>query len=51
MGSNGKPVIGFGAAPIDIPNCERCHGAPSINPDYRTAEHQQPELGAAAGRA
>jgi len=22
---NGKPVIGFGTAPIDIPNCERCH--------------------------
>jgi Bacterial Ig domain len=28
MGSNGKPVIGFGSAPIDIPNCERCHSAP-----------------------
>lgn len=22
---NGKPVEGFGTAPIDIPNCERCH--------------------------
>jgi hypothetical protein len=22
---NGNPVIGFGTAPIDIPNCERCH--------------------------
>jgi len=22
---NGEPVIGFGTAPIDIPNCERCH--------------------------
>ncbi len=33
MGSNGQPVIGFGTAPIDIPNCERCHSAPSINPD------------------
>jgi hypothetical protein len=32
MGSNGEPVIGFGTAPIDIPNCERCHSAPSINP-------------------
>ena len=21
----GNPVIGFGTAPIDIPNCERCH--------------------------
>ena len=28
MGSNGEPVIGFGTAPIDIPNCERCHSAP-----------------------
>ena len=27
-GTNGQPVIGFGAAPIDIPNCERCHSAP-----------------------
>jgi hypothetical protein len=33
IGSNGEPVIGFGDAPIDIPNCERCHSAPSINPD------------------
>ena len=23
----GNPVIGFGTAPIDIPNCERCHAA------------------------
>jgi len=22
---NGRPVVGFGTAPIDIPNCERCH--------------------------
>lgn len=22
---NGQPVVGFGTAPIDIPNCERCH--------------------------
>ncbi len=33
IGSNGHPVIGFGTAPIDIPNCERCHSAPSINPN------------------
>jgi hypothetical protein len=33
MGSNGQPVIGFGTAPIDIPNCERCHSAPSISPE------------------
>ena len=31
-GSNGQPVIGFGTAPIDIPNCERCHSAPSVDP-------------------
>jgi hypothetical protein len=24
---DGDPVIGFGTAPIDIPNCERCHSA------------------------
>ena len=24
---SGNPVIGFGTAPIDIPNCERCHSA------------------------
>jgi hypothetical protein len=24
----GKPVIGMGDAPIDIPNCERCHSLP-----------------------
>ena len=25
---NGKPVIGMGDAPIDIPNCDRCHATP-----------------------
>ncbi len=25
MDSHGDPVLGFGTAPIDIPNCERCH--------------------------
>jgi VCBS repeat-containing protein len=30
IGSNGKPVIGFGTAPIDIPNCERCHSVPAF---------------------
>ena len=25
MDSHDNPVIGFGTAPIDIPNCERCH--------------------------
>ncbi len=26
---NGKPIIGMGDAPIDIPNCERCHSLPA----------------------
>ena len=30
---NGRPVIGFGSAPIDIPNCERCHSAPPYELD------------------
>ena len=25
LDGDGNPVIGFGTAPIDIPNCERCH--------------------------
>jgi len=29
LASDGKPVIGFGTAPIDIPNCERCHSNPA----------------------
>jgi len=28
LDSVGNPVIGFGTAPIDIPNCERCHSNP-----------------------
>jgi hypothetical protein len=28
LDSAGNPVIGFGTAPIDIPNCERCHSNP-----------------------
>jgi len=32
VGSNGHPVIGFGTAPIDIPNCERCHSVPAFDP-------------------
>jgi hypothetical protein len=27
--SFGHPVVAFGTAPIDIPNCERCHSAPA----------------------
>ncbi len=42
IGSNGKPVIGHGTAPIDIPNCERCHSVPAMT--GRATEHQQPEL-------
>jgi len=33
IGSDGKPVIGFGTSPIDIPNCERCHSAPAYQAD------------------
>jgi mono/diheme cytochrome c family protein len=33
IGSNGQPVIGFATAPIDIPNCERCHSAPAYQED------------------
>lgn len=29
LDSLGNPVIGFGTAPIDIPNCERCHSNPA----------------------
>jgi len=29
LDSHGDPVIGFGTAPIDIPNCERCHSNPA----------------------
>jgi len=29
LDSAGDPVIGFGTAPIDIPNCERCHSNPA----------------------
>jgi cytochrome c553 len=28
LDGGGVPVIGFGTAPIDIPNCERCHSNP-----------------------
>jgi len=29
LNTDGTPVIGFGTAPIDIPNCERCHSNPA----------------------
>ncbi len=28
LDSGNNPIIGFGTAPIDIPNCERCHSNP-----------------------
>jgi hypothetical protein len=33
IASNGQPVMGHGTAPIDIPNCERCHAVPAYQPD------------------
>jgi hypothetical protein len=42
IGSNGQPVIGFGTAPIDIPNCERCHSAPAFQPDGVTPNVNSP---------
>ncbi|WP_372522476.1 hypothetical protein [Sulfuricaulis sp.] len=41
---NGNPIIGFGTAPIDIPNCERCHAlGPTVvsanNPANSGPEH------------
>jgi hypothetical protein len=58
IGSNGHPVIGFGTAPIDIPNCERCHsvpatdgqGNPNVNsPSYIRTDYAFPHGGAFAG--
>ncbi|MGB7931591.1 MAG: Ig-like domain-containing protein, partial [Gammaproteobacteria bacterium] len=40
--SNGQPVIGFGSAPIDIPNCERCHSAPAYQADGVTPNVNSP---------
>jgi hypothetical protein len=42
IGSNGQPIIGFGTAPIDIPNCERCHSAPAYQPDGITPNVNSP---------
>ena len=33
LGAGDHPVQGFGDAPIDIPNCERCHSAPPTDAD------------------
>jgi len=40
MDSAGKPVIGFGTAPIDIPNCERCHSNPADGSIIENAENE-----------
>ena len=42
VGSNGQPVIGHGTAPIDIPNCERCHSVPAYQPDGVTPNVNSP---------
>jgi cytochrome c5 len=42
IGSNGEPVVGFGTAPIDIPNCERCHSAPAYKEDGITPNVNSP---------
>ena len=42
IASNGQPVIGFGTAPIDIPNCERCHSAPAVQSDGVTPNVNSP---------
>jgi len=42
MGTNGQPVIGFGNAPIDIPNCERCHSVPAVDPNTGKANVNAP---------
>ena len=44
MGSNGLPVIGHGTAPIDIPNCERCHSVPAFQPDGVTPNVNSPSF-------
>lgn len=42
---NGNPVIGFGTAPIDIPNCERCH-ALGDGASVNSAQNGEPALAA-----
>ena len=44
IGSNGQPVIGFGTAPIDIPNCERCHSVPAYRVDGVTPNINSPSF-------
>jgi hypothetical protein len=40
LDSNGDPVIGFGTAPIDIPNCERCHSNPANGETIQNAANE-----------
>ncbi len=42
---DGNPVIGFGNAPIDIPNCERCH-ALGDGTSVNSAQNGYPEIAA-----
>jgi mono/diheme cytochrome c family protein len=59
IGSNGKPVIGHGTAPIDIPNCERCHSVPAMtdnvpnvnSPSYIRSDFAFPHGGTYAGQS
>jgi len=44
LGSTGHPVEGFGTAPIDIPNCERCHSAFN-DPEQGNAPNSPNDLG------
>jgi mono/diheme cytochrome c family protein len=39
--SHGDPVIGFGTAPIDIPNCERCHSNAPGTPNSPNSAGEQ----------
>ena len=53
IGSNGKPVIGFGTAPIDIPNCERCHSVPAMTdgqPNLNSPSHIRSDFGTVNGK-
>ena len=52
VGSNGQPVIGHGSAPIDIPNCERCHSVPAMTdgvPNVNSPSFQRSGDGAVYG--
>jgi hypothetical protein len=42
LDGSGNPIIGFGTAPIDIPNCERCHSAPAYQADGVTPNINSP---------